>query len=153
MNYYLISTSLCLFFSFNSHNLGRLWSITDDFATIPFRLVLFSTALAELAKFISVHSLILSFISSSHYTSSSFSFYYALYDCLCQTRRPSDVAKPPSCLFHDQGPEFIIFSNGCLDPLANLLIGNMVFVRNVQKRFISSQRPTFFSLTRCCRRP
>ena len=63
------------------------------------------------------------------------------------------MAKPPSCLFLDQGREFIIFSNGCLDPLANLLIGNLVLVRNVQKRMISSQRPTFFSLTRCCRRP
>ena len=67
MNYYLISTSLCLYFSFNSHNLGRLWGITDDFATIPFHLVLFSAALVELAKIISVHSLILSFISSSRY--------------------------------------------------------------------------------------
>ena len=33
---------------------------TTDFATIPFHLVLFSAALAELTKFIHVHSLILS---------------------------------------------------------------------------------------------
>ena len=33
---------------------------TDKFATIPFHLVLFSAALVELAKFIAVHSLILS---------------------------------------------------------------------------------------------
>ena len=33
---------------------------TDEFATIPFYLVLFSAALVELAKFIPVHSLILS---------------------------------------------------------------------------------------------
>ena len=48
------------FFSFNPHNLGRLLVIPDDFATIPFHLVLFSTALLELAKSIPVHSLILS---------------------------------------------------------------------------------------------
>ena len=34
---------------------------TDEFATIPFRLDLFSAALVELAKSIPVHSLILSF--------------------------------------------------------------------------------------------
>ena len=34
---------------------------SDDFATIPFHLVLFSAALVELAKSIPVHSLILSF--------------------------------------------------------------------------------------------
>ena len=61
MNYYLISISLCLFFSFNSHNLGRLLAITDAFSTIPFHLVLFSLELVELAKSIPVHSLILAF--------------------------------------------------------------------------------------------
>ena len=50
MNYYLIKNSLCLLFSFNSHNLGRLLGITGDFATIPFHLVLFSAALVELAS-------------------------------------------------------------------------------------------------------
>ena len=34
------------------------WSITDEFATTPFHLVLFSAALVELAKSIPVHSLI-----------------------------------------------------------------------------------------------
>ena len=38
---------------------GR-WGITDEFATIPFHLCLFSAALVELAKPIPVHSLILS---------------------------------------------------------------------------------------------
>ena len=38
---------------------GR-WGTTDEFATIPFHLVLFSAALVELAKSIPVHSLILS---------------------------------------------------------------------------------------------
>ena len=39
--------------------LGR-WDTTDEFATIPFHLVLFSAVLVELAKSIPVHSLILS---------------------------------------------------------------------------------------------
>ena len=38
---------------------GR-WDTTDEFATIPFHLVLFSAALIELAKSITVHSLMLS---------------------------------------------------------------------------------------------
>ena len=39
--------------------LGR-WGTTDDFETIPFHLVLSSTALVELAKSIPVHTLVLS---------------------------------------------------------------------------------------------
>ena len=49
-----------LFYSILSHNLGRSSGTTDEFATIPFHLVLFSAALVELAKSIPVHSLILS---------------------------------------------------------------------------------------------
>ena len=52
--------TLPTFFSFNTHNLGRLWGITDDFATILFHRILFSVALVGLAKSIPVHSLILS---------------------------------------------------------------------------------------------
>ena len=59
--------TLPIFFSFNTHNLGRLWSITDDFATIPFHHILFSAALVGLAKSIPVHSLIFVSISSSRY--------------------------------------------------------------------------------------
>ena len=40
--------------------LGGRWGTTDEFATIPFHLDLFSAALVELAKSIPVHSLILS---------------------------------------------------------------------------------------------
>ena len=49
----------CIFFFL--HNLGRLWGITEDLATIPFHLVLFSAAPVKLAKSTPVHSLILSF--------------------------------------------------------------------------------------------
>ena len=123
-------------------------AITDDFSTIPFHLVLGSSELVELAKSIPVHSLILAF--------RLFSLHLLLFPFIVLCRivfaKPVDLQmwqKPPSCQFLDQGREFIIFSNGCLDPFANLLIGNMVLVRNAQKHLITSQRPTFFSLTRC----
>ena len=60
---------------------------TDEFATIPFHLVLFTAALVKLAKSIPVHSLIM----SSHLffcPPLSFSFHCALQDCLCLTRTP-----------------------------------------------------------------
>ena len=40
--------------------LGGCWGTTEDFATIPFHLDLFSAALVELTKSIPIHSLILS---------------------------------------------------------------------------------------------
>ena len=49
-----------IYFSILSYNLGRTSGTTDEFATIPFHLDLFSAALVELAKSIPVHSLILS---------------------------------------------------------------------------------------------
>ena len=52
-------------------------STTDEFATIPFHLVLFSAALVELAKSIPVHSLIL----SSHLSSSVYLFIFFLSLC------------------------------------------------------------------------
>ena len=38
------------YFSILSHNLGRSSGTTDEFATIPFHIVLFSAALVELTK-------------------------------------------------------------------------------------------------------
>ena len=89
---------------------------TDEFATIPFHLVLFSAALVELTNFISAHSLILSSTSS--------------YACLFFFLLLSPVGLSFPLL--DQDQEFIVFSNGCLDLSANLLIGSMVLVRNVK---------------------
>ena len=43
-----------------------------------------------------------------------------------------DMSKPPEFPFLDQGQEFIIFSNGCLDLSVNILIGDMVLVLYVQ---------------------
>ena len=48
------------------------------------------------------------------------------------------MAKSIKLPFLDQGQEFGIFSNGCLDLSVNLLIGNMVFIRNVQKPPVAS---------------
>ena len=50
-----------LFFLFYPIALESCRDTTDEFATIPFHLVLFSAALVELAKSIPVHSLIFSF--------------------------------------------------------------------------------------------
>ena len=67
MNYYLIKTSLCLFLLFFFPiTLVYHWSIKDDITTISFHLILFSATLAELAKSIPVHSLILSSSSSCY---------------------------------------------------------------------------------------
>ena len=49
-----------MFYSILSYNLGGLRGITDEFATTPFHLALFSAALIKLAKSIPVNSLILS---------------------------------------------------------------------------------------------
>ena len=49
------------FYFILSNNLRRSTGTTDDFAIIPFLLILFLAALAELAKYIPVHSLILFF--------------------------------------------------------------------------------------------
>ena len=121
--------------------------------TTPFHLVLFSAALAELAKSIPVLSLILSF----HLFFLLPSLFPFIVLCRIVFSKPedlkSDIAKPLSCLFLDQGWEFIIFFNGYSDLFAHLLIGNMVLVRNVKKHLIASQRPMFSSLTKRCQSP
>ena len=43
------------------------------------------------------------------------------------------MAKPPQFPFLDQGQEFAIFSNGYLDFSANIIIGDMVLVCDVQQ--------------------
>ena len=59
------------------------------------------------------------------------------------------MAKPSKLSFLDQGQEFVIFSNGCLDLSANLLIGNMGSYIECSIAFgrISSQKPAFCFLT------
>ena len=99
---------------------------TDEFTTIPFHLVLFSAALVELAKCIPVHSLILS--SHLFFCLPLFLFPFTV-PCNIVFAKPEDLETWPSQLsFLDQGREFVIFSNGCLDLFANLLTGNMVLI-------------------------
>ena len=43
-------------------------------------------------------------------------------------RRPRNVVKPPQFPFLDRGQELVIFSNGCLEFSANIIIGYMVLV-------------------------
>ena len=95
---------------------------TDEFATTFFHLVLFSAALAELGESIPVHSLIL----SSHLFFCLPCFHFTV-PCRIVNAKPEHLET-----FLDQGQEFIIFSDGGLDLSANLLIGNMVLVKNVQ---------------------
>ena len=98
---------------------------TDEFATIPFHLVLFSAALVELAKSIPVHSLILS--SHLFFCLPLILFPFTV-PCRIVFARPEDLETWPNHLsfrFLDQSQEFVIFSNGCLDLFANLLIDNM----------------------------
>ena len=95
---------------------------TDEFATIPFHLVLFSTALVELTKSIPVHSLILS--SHLFFCLPLFLFSFTM-PCRIVFAKPEDLETGPN---HLSFQEFVIFSNGCLDLSANLLIGNLVLI-------------------------
>ena len=46
--------------------------------------------------------------------------------------KPEDLETWPKFPFLEQGQEFIIFSNGCLNLFLNLIIGNIVLIRNAQ---------------------
>ena len=101
------------------------WGTRNDYATTPFHNIPSSAALAELAKSIPVHSLIL----SSHLV---FCLPLLLFPftvpCSIVFAKAEDLETWPHLLsFHsflDDGWEFIIFSSGCSDLSVNLLIGN-----------------------------
>ena len=85
------------------------------------------SCLFKLAKSIPVKSLIL----SSHIF---FCLHLFLFLSLCPVGLSllnQKTLRRDQTTFLDQGQEFSIFSNACLDLSANLLIGNMVLVRNV----------------------
>ena len=132
MNYDLIRLHFAYFSS--PQTLEDCWGITYDFTTIPFHLVLFSVALDELAKSIPVHSLIL----SSHLF---FSLPLLLFIVLCRIvfAKPEDLQTWPNhlsvCFLTRVGSS----SHSLLAAwafFANFLIGNMVLVRNIQKRLV-----------------
>ena len=90
----------------------------DEFATIPFHLVLFSAALVELTNSIPVLSLIL----SSHPILCLPLLFPFTVPCRIVFAKLEDFETWPNHLF-------IVFSNGGLDLSANLLIGTMVLVQ------------------------
>ena len=104
---------------------------TCKFATITIHLVLFSAALVELAKSIPVH--FLKFLPTS-----SFACLFFFFLSLCPVKLSLLHQKTLKhgqiiyLLLLDQGQECVIFSNGCLDLPANLHIGNMVPIQNIQ---------------------
>ena len=108
--------------------LGGRRGTTDEFATIPFHLDLFSAALVELAKSIPVHSLILS--SHRFFCLPLFLFPFTV-PCRIVFAKPEDLETWPNHLsfrFLTRVRSSSNFSTGCLDLSANLLIGNMVLI-------------------------
>ena len=108
--------------------LGGRRGTTDEFATIPFHLVLFSAALVELAKSIPVHSLIL---SSHLFFCLPLFLFPSTVPCRIVFAKPESLETWPNHLsfrFLTRVRSSVIFSNGCLDLSANLLIGNMVLI-------------------------
>ena len=81
------------------------------------------TNLAELAKFIPVHSLMFSFQLFFCYHVPLLPFPYAV-PCriVCAKHEELESGQTTFVSVSDHGQELIIFSNGCLDISANLLI-------------------------------
>ena len=81
---------------------------TDEFATIPFHLVLFSAALVELAKSIPVHSLIL----SSHLFFCLPLFLFPLtVPCRIVIAKPEDLEKWPNHLIQTRKSKYMYKCN------------------------------------------
>ena len=101
---------------------------TDEFATIPFHLDLFSAAQVELAKSIPVHSLILS--SHLFFCLPLFLFPFTV-PCRIVFAKPEDLETWPNHLsfrFLTRVRSSSYSPNSCLDLSVNLLIGNMVLI-------------------------
>ena len=108
--------------------LGGRRGTTDEFATIPFHLDLFSAALVELAKSIPVHSLILS--SHLFFCLPLFLFPFTV-PCRIVFAKPEDLETWPNHLSF----RFLTrVRSSSYSPMAawifsaNLLIGNMVLI-------------------------
>ena len=94
-------TSDPLFYLFYPITLGGRRGTTDEFATIPFHLDLFSAALVELAKSIPVHSLILS--SHLFFCLPLFLFPFTV-PCRIVFAKPEDLETWPNHLSFRFGP-------------------------------------------------
>ena len=93
------------------------WDTTDDFTTIAFHLALSSAALVELAKSTTVRSLILSSHLFFCLPLLIFSFTVLCRIVFAKPKKHRDMTEPPQFSFLDQGQEFVIFPNSCLDLL------------------------------------
>ena len=124
----IVSTAKISIILFYPITLEGCRSTTDEFATIPFHLDLFSAALVELAKSIPVHSLILS--SHLFFCLPLFLFPFTV-PCRIVFAKPEDIETWPNHLsfrFLTRVRSSSYSPNGCLDLSANLLIGNMVLI-------------------------
>ena len=117
-----------LFYLFYPITLEGRRGTSDEFATIPFHLVVFSAALAELAKSIPAHSLMLS--SHLFFCLSLFFLFPFTVSCRVVFAGPEDLETWPKHLTF----RFLtrVRSSSYSDLSENLLMGNMVLVRNVQ---------------------
>ena len=111
--------SISILFSFSPITLEGRWGTTDGFAITPFHPVPFSAALAELAKSIPIHSWYCFPISSSVFLS------------LCPVGLSLTLEHGHTIIVSVSWPGYWGYYTR-LDLFANLLIDNMVLVRNVQ---------------------
>ena len=103
---------------------GR-WGTTDEFATIPFHLVLFSAALAQLAKSIPVHFLIVS--SHLFFCLPLFLFPFNV-PCRIVFAKPEDLERWPNHLSFCFLTRVRSSSYFPMALSATLLIGNIVLI-------------------------
>ena len=103
---------------------GR-WGTTDEFATIPFHLVLFSAVLAQLAKSIPVHFLIVS--SHLFFCLPLFLFPFNV-PCMIVFAKPEDLERWPNHLSFCFLTRVRSSSYSPMALSATLLIGNIVLI-------------------------
>ena len=117
----------CSFLHLSPNRWGR-WDTTDDFTARFIHFSLFSTALWDLANSRPANSMML-FPSLLLSALSSSPFHCAL---LRQTRRTGDTSLPLQFASLYDGQEVLVWSNCLLDLDRDFLVGNVVFVRDVQ---------------------
>ena len=128
--------------------LGGRRGTTDEFATIPFHLDLFSAALVELAKSIPVYSLILS--SHRFFCLPLFLFPFTV-PCRIVFAKPEDLETWPNhlsfrFLTRVRSSSYCPMAAWIFLPTSSLVTWSLYEMFN-SLGSISSQKPAFFSLT------
>ena len=119
---------------------------TDEFATTTFHLVIFSAAQVELAKSIPVHSLILS--SHLFFCLSRFLFPFTVL-CMIVFAKPEDLETWPSHLslrFLTRSSSYSPMAAWVFLRTSSLVTWSLYGMFN-NLRYVTSQKPVFFSLT------